>query len=694
MRPPLAPVYRYAIVVSVGGLALLLALLVRDLGSVIGSATPELWIFGGCLIIGELAPIKVFRTADGQSISTTFSLALLLAIGLPAAALVQALASVIDDVIRRRPLVKLTFNAAQYTLSLGAAAGTLAILSDVPRPGGGPVFVAGDLAAVLSAAVMFFLTNSTFSGIAIALADETAVPPRVWRMIKTEAPTAVMLLSMAPIVVVAAEFSNWLVPLVALPLLAVYEGRRQATLNEHQALHDTLTGLPNRGLFHELIQQAVLQARRSGDTVVVMLMDLDRFKEVNDTLGHHYGDLLLQQIGPRLSDTMRVSDTMARLGGDEFGVLLPGVSGPEAGQQVAEKMRTALRRQFVVEGLALDIGASIGIACFPDHGHDVDALLQRADVAMYVAKERKSGYELYQREQDPHSPSRLLLAGELRRAIEAGELILNYQPKLELSTGVVVGVEALVRWQHPQRGVVSPDEFIPLAEHTGLIKPLSAYVLRQAVRQASVWQDMGLDLHIAVNLSVADLLDQDLPDDIAALLDEWNVLPNRLALELTESTIMSDQGRARSVLARLHEMGVQISIDDFGTGYSSLAHLKRLPVSEIKVDKSFVLHMATDASDAVIVRSTIDLGRNLGLRIVAEGVETEDVRASLRDLGCDLVQGYHVCRPVSAAALEEWITTSGATVNRLPLTVAATGAARGGGDELEPGSAAQQPTSA
>jgi diguanylate cyclase (GGDEF)-like protein len=430
--------------------------------------------------------------------------------------------------------------------------------------------------------------------------------------------------------------------------------RRQAKENEHLALHDPLTGLPNRSLFHDRAEQALLAARRAHTSVGLMILDLDRFKEVNDTLGHHNGDLLLKEIGLRLRSALRASDSIARLGGDEYGLLLPVIANAEAALAVAEKLRKVLRAPFVLEGVALDLEASIGLALYPGHGDDVETLLQRADVAMYVAKEEHSGCELYSVERDHYSPARLALVAELRRAIDEGELLLYYQPQAELGSGRVVSVEALVRWQHPERGLLSPNEFIPLAERTGLIRELTLFVLEAALTQLRAWHDEGLELSVAVNLSARDLLDLELPETVLGLLARYQLPAGRLQLEITESVILADPMRARLVLSRLSAMGVQLAIDDFGSGYSSLAYLKRLPVGEIKIDRSFVMNMERDERDAAIVRSTLELARNLGLSVVAEGVENEQIWSDLAQLRCDVAQGYFLGRPMPASALPGW----------------------------------------
>jgi diguanylate cyclase (GGDEF)-like protein/PAS domain S-box-containing protein len=429
----------------------------------------------------------------------------------------------------------------------------------------------------------------------------------------------------------------------------------QAELNEHQALHDALTGLANRTLFADRIEQALRAARRSGGRGALLMMDLDRFKEVNDSLGHAAGDELLLEVARRLGTVVRDSDTVARLGGDEFALLLPDVGVPQDVVAVVERVLTAMEEPISVHELPLSVEGSIGIALFPGDGADADTLLRRADAAMYQAKEEKLGWAFFAGEAEHKDPTRLTLVGELRRAIEERELTLHYQPQAVLASGEVHSVEALLRWRHPVRGMVPPDEFIPIAQQTGLIKPLTLYVVDEALGQCAAWLERGLPLAVAVNLSARNLLDADFPTQVRDLLRRRELPGEMLVFEITESTMVSDPVRTRVVLEELAAMGIRLSIDDFGTGYSSLAYLKRLPVAQIKIDRSFVMTMDTDEDDATIVRSTIELGRNLGLEVVAEGVETEATLDRLRALGCTLAQGYHLSRPVPAEELEAWL---------------------------------------
>jgi diguanylate cyclase (GGDEF)-like protein/PAS domain S-box-containing protein len=426
----------------------------------------------------------------------------------------------------------------------------------------------------------------------------------------------------------------------------------------HQALHDSLTGLPNRNLLHDRLDQAILSARREGKPLAVLLIDLDRFKEVNDTFGHHYGDLLLKQVGTRLRSSLRETDTVARLGGDEFAVLLPNCAYISGAKLAATKLLTALEEPFVVEGQVLHLSGSMGVILYPDHGEDVQTVMRRADVAMYTAKRDSEGFCIYASEQDQHSAARLTLNSQLRQAIDGNELLMYYQPKISLRTEALVDVEALVRWQHPERGLLTADHFVPLAEQTGIIKPLSQWVLKAVLEQCQTWRAQGLDIGVAVNMSMRNLHDPQLPELIADLLRCWDVTPAMLRLEITETALMTNPARTMDVVTRLSDMGLHLSIDDFGTGYSSLAYLKRLPVREIKIDKSFVRDMASNENDAVIVRSTIDLGHNLGLAVVAEGVESQDAWDQLVKLGCDMAQGYHMGLPMDPAQLASWIGES------------------------------------
>ena len=429
--------------------------------------------------------------------------------------------------------------------------------------------------------------------------------------------------------------------------------RHQSEVNRELALHDTLTGLANRSLLRDLAAEALATAQRHDTHVALLLLDLDRFKEINDTLGHHHGDLLLALIGPRLTSVLRPHDTIARLGGDEFVVLLPEVVGADDALAIGRRVLGVLDEAFAVEGVELDVGGSIGIAISPDHGEDFETLLRHADVAMYAAKTHQNGVTVYDPAYDANSPARLAMLGELRRGIDAGQLVLHYQPQVDMDSGEVTGAEALVRWEHPTRGLLFPDEFIPLAERTGLIRQLTLAVLDQALAQAAQWARAGRPLAVAVNLSARSLLELTLRDDVAAALARHDVPGSMLELEITESTVMADPERALGVLRSLTELGLTVSIDDFGTGYSSMAYLQRLPVHGLKIDRSFVTDLGGDVNE-VIVSSSIDLARSLGLHVIAEGVEDRATWDRLSALGCHAGQGYFLSRPVPASVFDEW----------------------------------------
>ena len=422
------------------------------------------------------------------------------------------------------------------------------------------------------------------------------------------------------------------------------------------ATTDELTGVANRERFQARLEQEIASARESGGSFPVMLLDLDHFKEINDTLGHHYGDQLLRELGPRLARTVGADGLVARLGGDEFAVF-PGerTDEPDRLHRIAIALIDEVQRPFAVEQMILQIGASLGIARFPHDGDDSGALLRGADVAMYAAKEARAGHRLYAAELDRHSRDRLTVLSDLRHALESDEILIHYQPIVDAHTGAVVSAEALARWQHPELGMIPPGSFIPVAEQTGLIGPLTWVVLEGALAQCGAWHRTGHALSVAVNLSVRNLLDQDLPRQIEERLKRYDLPASALRVEITESMIMADPDRSLQTVLALSALGVHVSIDDFGTGYSSLSMLKRLPVDELKIDRSFVSPMMHDESDMIIVRSTINLGHDLGMKVIGEGVEDQGTLDRLAALGCDLIQGYHVSRPLPADAFTEWL---------------------------------------
>ncbi|UCE76249.1 MAG: EAL domain-containing protein [Gammaproteobacteria bacterium] len=426
---------------------------------------------------------------------------------------------------------------------------------------------------------------------------------------------------------------------------------------EYQATHDTLTDLPNRALLFDRISRLQHTAHGDGTTFALLLMDLDRFKEINDTLGHHFGDQLLQQVGNRIGQSLREGDTIARLGGDEFALLMPATRQAQP-VRCAERVMQQLDDSFLIDNIPVQVKVSIGIAVFPEHGDSAESLLQHADVAMYKAKHSNTGYAIYDPSQDEHSVRRLTLMGELRSAIADRRLTVHYQPKIDLHTGLTTGVEALARWVHPELGFVPPDEFIPLAEQMGAIRDLTDCVFAQAMQESRQWSRRGQSLTVAVNLSTHCLQDSSLPERLAQLMRTVDFPASRLELEITESALMHDLDTARAILNKLNAMGLKLSIDDFGTGFSSLSYLTRLPVDALKIDKSFVIDMHNNEGNAAIVRSVIDMAHHMGLKVVAEGIETQEAVELLAGLGCDLAQGYFISRPLPGDQFETWLASS------------------------------------
>jgi diguanylate cyclase (GGDEF)-like protein len=464
------------------------------------------------------------------------------------------------------------------------------------------------------------------------------------------------------------NMTRWLAPavllvglVVAAGLLSVIRSHRRMLDAERaravdDSLHDALTGLPNRTLLTQRLEQALDTDAGGGPrtATALLLIDLDRFKEINDTFGHGYGDQLLLQLGQRLAGVVGERATVARLGGDEFAILVPDIGTVDSASAAARRVLAALRTPFRVEGVDLDVDASIGVVVSGEHGSDSTTLLQRVDVAMYVAKTEQIGVSAYDPIGDPHSPARLALLGELRRALDHGELVLHYQPKVRISDGALVGAEALVRWQHPERGLILPGDFVPLAEHTGLVTPLRHLVLDTALAQVRAWSDAGRRTTVSVNLSARNLLDPGLAAQVADLLAAHGVDPELLALEVTETAIMIEPARAQRVLRELAALGVRISLDDFGAGYTSLGQLRTLPISELKIDLSLVIPMTQEPGAALIVRSVVELGRSLGLTLVAEGVEDAATLDALALMGCDVAQGYHFSPALTADAFAAW----------------------------------------
>ena len=625
---------------------------------------PAFWLVMGLVLFGEIRPLLApGGDSVGIALSTSFSFAVLLHMGVPAAVVLQALATLIAGVVRRKAWWRTVFNVGQYTVSFVLAGEVLARLGYAPGLERMTSPQGGDLPAIAVAALVFYAVNNGLVWVAVAFFEEQPL----WQVVREDwlyqLVVSAALLALSPLVaVVMAE--RWpLLPLFVLPLFAIYRNAAVSREREHQSLHDALTGLANRKLLLRLTETALADARRTGKSVALLLFDLDRFKEVNDTLGHHVGDRILRVVADRLRHSLRPGDSVARLGGDEFAVLLPGLTRPEVVREVAARISSAVEEPLFLDGMLFEVEASCGIAQYPRDGQGFDLLMQRADVAMYVAKERRTGVEEYCAERDHHSLDRLGMLGALRRGIEAGELELHYQPKVSVGDGAVVGVEALVRWRHPSLGLVPPDDFVPLAEQSGLIQRLTDWVVDAAVAQVARWWADGLAVPVAVNVSMRDLQGPELVGVVGAALDRYGVPPAALQLEITERVLAADLARMTQTLEGLDALGVRLSLDDFGTGYSSLLLLKGLPVSELKVDRSFVARLVEGGEDASIVRSIVDLAHALGLDAVAEGVETAETLDRLRDLGCDGMQGWLVSRPMPAVTATAWLT------ERVPATV-------------------------
>ncbi len=650
---------RYIAGVTLVGLAVLVA---AGWGEAHGHARPAtVWVLAALVVIGEMVPLRIPFHGGRQDVtlSTTFVFALLL-LGFPTLAiLAQASAAAGSDLVGRKPWWKALFNAAQYAVAVGAAAGMLRVLGSQPISAGSP-FTPGVVGIILASGLTLYVVNNFLIGTAIALSQAVPFRTLLRNDMLFQAAVMFVLISEAPLLVIALERGSWLLPLFVPAVGVAYANGRASIQRDHDATHDALTGLANRSLLqHETRRYLAGEAH-----VAVLLIGLDRFREVNDTLGHAMGDRLLVESARRLRDKFADVGLVARLGGDMFVVVAPGVDRTQL-LHVAELVRETFAAAFDLEGLAFRLEASVGAAVAPEHGDAPELLIQRAEVAMYVAKERRSRLEVYAPTIDRYDPRRLALLGDLAHAVERDQLVVHYQPIALLDSGQVVGAEALVRWQHPELGLVPPDQFIPLAEASGDIIALTSFVARRAIADCAQWRERGHDLSVSINLSPVALHNPTFPEELFQALRAHALSGSSLKVEITESGAMRDPEVALNVLGRLREHGIQIALDDFGTGHASLAHLRRLPVDIIKIDKSFVLDMVTSDDNNAIVASTIELAHSLGLTVVAEGVESAAAWQALRDLHGDAAQGYYLSRPLPNDRFLHWLQTQHRDVRSL-----------------------------
>ena len=643
----------------VAGLACLLVTLlhqVRDPGwAAVGLQCYLLAVF---MLLSELWAIPVPRgddTTDALTTSSTFATALVLIGPLGLALVVQAIAVAVDDRRHHRPARIMLFNIGQYLITLTATRIVYSIVSGEDVFALTTPFTRHHILAALVAGLTYFIVNNGLVALVVALASGLTLGEVLSDDVRFQFATSSILLGLAPVTAHAASLSVFMLPLLLLPLFGVLSNARISLNRHHDSLHDTLTGLPNREYFRRRTDKTLLTSAAAGQELAVMLFDLDHFKEINDTLGHQAGDEVIRQTAKRLVSCMPSDVMVARLGGDEFAAVVPHVTDRAALIALAGRVSDRLRDPLDIAGVRMVVRASIGIAMFPDHADSVTTLLKHADTALYRAKANRGEVQVYRPDIESQTVESLGLLGDLHQALDHGQLTLEFQPQLDARTGRVLGVEALCRWLHPRHGLVGPDTFIPLAENSGLIGPMSRWVLESSLAALARWREAGHHLTMAVNISARVLTDLDLPDQVEEMLRRYNVPASRLTIEITENTIMADPKRVAEVLGRLRLLGVRLAVDDYGTGFSSLSHLRRISVDELKIDRSFVLQMRTDDHSAVIVKSTVDMAHGLGLIVTAEGVEDLPTLNALRALGIDRIQGFHYSRPLTPLALDSWL---------------------------------------
>ncbi|WP_017545800.1 putative bifunctional diguanylate cyclase/phosphodiesterase [Nocardiopsis prasina] len=618
---------------------------------------PLVWVLLCMVILGELRPIAMPGQAPGSGAPTSlpFTFALVIFYGLPVAALIQCVATVVAGVARGHAPHRTAFNGAQYVLSLGVADAVLRLT--LPGIVTSPwVPAGGELVGVALAGAASFLVNRVLVLCAVAMHERVPLRQVMFKGLVQQVYVNAVLLSLSPLIVIAMTHSVLYVPLFAFPLGALYSSALLLVKRDHQANHDELTGLANRKLLTVRARREVDQAHQRGNRVGLLLLDLDRFKEVNDTLGHPTGDRLLQTLARRLIHSVRPSDLVARLGGDEFAILLPQVRDAAAAREVALRLKGALAEPVRLDGMDFDLQVSTGIALYPDDAPDFELLMQRADVAMYVAKADRTGVESYDPGKDRNSTARLSMYSELRRGLAEGALEMYYQPKVDLADERPVGLEALARWRHPVRGLLTPDEFMPVVEHSNLFRAFTGQVLDITLARAALWRKQGQTLPVAINLGVRELLDPDLPETVAAALREHGVPPNQLVLEISERTLIEDPDAATAAVGRLRALGVGLTLDDFGTGHFTLAQLAGLPLDEVKIHESFTARLVDGTANGhTVVRGAIALVRALGMRAVAEGVQSRELAEAALDTGCQSAQGHYFARPMIARDVMTWV---------------------------------------
>jgi diguanylate cyclase (GGDEF)-like protein len=647
---PALPLYLAAVIVS-GVSVLVVNLRATPLHELAG---PHPWVFltfAALLVATEARPLPFLSDGGEVTASWTFAFAMLF-VAPPAGCLAVVVASsLLIDTIRAKQVIRSAFNACQFALSLAVGSWVGYLITDLALTRGQSPSVLW-LAAAAAASATAFCLNAVFIGIVLALHAGLPVMEALRRSFFVNAGMDGVLLALAPIFARTGVNAWVLLPLLLITVWIILRSASIALSNRHEATHDLLTGIPNRRMFEDHAALLLDGTARAGCRAGLIHLDLDGFKGINDRLGHYYGDQVLKQVARRLHDGRRAVDHVSRLGGDEFAVLLGRIDTADDALDIARRLLAALQEPMDIEGVPLSVSASLGVSIYPDHGEDLTTLMQRADMATYEAKASAANVVLWRPETGLNGPGKLTLLADLSGAVDHHQLQLVFQPKANVTTGAITGVEALVRWLHPSHGLIPPGRFMPQAEQTELIAKITDLVLDQAITQCVAWHAMGIRVAVAVNASARNLHDLRFPARVQDVLERHHLDPAWLELEITENTVMADPIRTASVLGHLRALGVRLSVDDFGTGYSSLANLRTLTIDAMKIDRSFVTEMTSRPGDLAIARSVVELGHNLGVKVVAEGVETAEVLRLVSHLGCDEFQGYLLSRPKSAAEIE------------------------------------------